>query len=71
MVVLHFFCYLNMYRCVGDLCLSIIVNKIQTNAVLISSYFLIFVENLLKLQVMMKKKSLIGRGGLFSPADIS
>ena len=54
LVVLYFRCYLNMYRRVGDLCLSIIVNKIQTNAVLISSYFLFFVENSLKVQKLIK-----------------
>ena len=37
------------------LLLHVIVNKIQTNAVLISSYFLIFVENSLKLQLLIKK----------------
>ena len=55
LVVLYFLCYLNMYRCVGDLCLSIIVNRIQTNAVLISSNFLLFVENSLKVQKLIKK----------------
>jgi len=54
LVVLYFLCYSNMYRGVGDLCLSIIVNKIQANAVLISSYFLFFVENSLKVQKLIK-----------------
>ena len=59
LVVLYFLCYLNMYRGVGNLYLSVvihgIVNKIQTNVVFISSYFLIFFETSLKLQVLMKK----------------
>ena len=55
LIVLYFLCYLNMYRRAGDLCLSIIVNKTQTNAVLIGSYFLFFVENSLKVQKLIKK----------------